>query len=277
MMRISICLFILLAFAVRVYAQQDPRDPGGPDSLIVGSVQVDSGQTSCDVPVYAVTDDSVSFYNLPLRWFVPGGGVQVEEDNTYFWPLINWPDIFDSVLIEQGFIRQAGWASFDPSVILNTGGERLHIWDIHLRIDPTAPSQQVVLDTTWDDRLSSILLGLRDGMVEFQPSFQRGYITIMPGTGLDDEALPAEFHLAQNYPNPFNAQTTISYSLPQAGPVTLYIYNIIGQKVATLVAGIEQAGEHRVVWDAKGAASGVYFGKLESVDENKNVRMVLLK
>jgi hypothetical protein len=95
--------------------------------------------------------------------------------------------------------------------------------------------------------------------------------------GDEYEPLPDRLRLSQNYPNPFNAQTTISYSLPQAGPVTLYIYNIMGQKVATLVDGIEQAGEHRVVWDAKGAASGIYFYELETSGLSKCQKMILVR
>jgi hypothetical protein len=88
---------------------------------------------------------------------------------------------------------------------------------------------------------------------------------------------PSDFKLYINYPNPFNAQTTICYSLSQAGPVTLSIYNIMGQKVATLVDGVQQAGEHQVVWDAADVSSGVYFGRLESGINNNTMRLVLLK
>jgi hypothetical protein len=90
-------------------------------------------------------------------------------------------------------------------------------------------------------------------------------------------AIPNKNVLLQNYPNPFNAQTTISYNLPQAGPVTLSIYNIMGQKVATLIEGEQQAGEHKIVWDAQGVTSGVYFGRLESGITQNTMRLVLLK
>ena len=88
---------------------------------------------------------------------------------------------------------------------------------------------------------------------------------------------PRLFSLSQNYPNPFNAQTTISYGLPQAGPVTLSIYNIMGQKVATLFDGIQQAGEHSVVWDAKDLSSGVYFGILANESNSTANKMILIK
>ena len=97
-------------------------------------------------------------------------------------------------------------------------------------------------------------------------------------TGIHEvNPLPKEFSLFQNYPNPFNAQTSISYSLPKTGPVNISIYNLLGQKVATLSDGIQQAGEHNIIWNAKGNPSGVYFAKLKSGDQTKNVKMVLLK
>jgi hypothetical protein len=94
-----------------------------------------------------------------------------------------------------------------------------------------------------------------------------------------DEAIiqPDQLQLLQNYPNPFNTQTTISYSLPQAGPVTLSIYNIMGQKVAVLFDGEQQAGEHKVVWDTGDVTSGVYFGRLESGNNNQNIKLILLR
>jgi hypothetical protein len=98
-------------------------------------------------------------------------------------------------------------------------------------------------------------------------------------TSSEEEAAPNldRPELPRNYPNPFNAQTTICYALAQAGPVTLSIYNIMGQKVATLFDGVQQAREHRVVWDAAGVTSGVYFYHLSGADVNETRKMILLR
>jgi hypothetical protein len=93
---------------------------------------------------------------------------------------------------------------------------------------------------------------------------------------IDNDELPREVAFV-NYPNPFNAQTTINYSLPKAGPVSLVIYNIMGQKATTIFNGVQQAGEHKVVWDAKDVTSGVYFGRLEAGEKAQIARMLLLK
>lgn len=92
----------------------------------------------------------------------------------------------------------------------------------------------------------------------------------------DDEIIPADLSL-QNYPNPFNASTTVSYSLPGEAEVSICIYNLLGQRVAILFEGTQQAGEHSISWDASGFPSGIYFARLDAGGNSQNVKMVLLK
>jgi photosystem II stability/assembly factor-like uncharacterized protein len=75
--------------------------------------------------------------------------------------------------------------------------------------------------------------------------------------------LPMGIALFQNYPNPFNPSTTIRYALPYHSHVTLAIFNALGQQVATLVQGEQQAGSHETTFDARGVASGVYLCRLQ--------------
>jgi|WetSurMetagenome_2_1015567.scaffolds.fasta_scaffold31156_2 hypothetical protein len=89
--------------------------------------------------------------------------------------------------------------------------------------------------------------------------------------------IPNNSRLLVSYPNPFNAQTTISYSLPEPGPMTLTIYNLLGQKVATLFDGVQTAGEHKIIWDAKGMTSGVYFCRIENSKIDQTAQMILLR
>jgi hypothetical protein len=70
------------------------------------------------------------------------------------------------------------------------------------------------------------------------------------------------FALLPAWPNPFNPTTTIEYTLPQAGFVTLKVYNPLGEEVATLVEGEHSDGKHRATWDGSGVPSGVYFYRL---------------
>jgi hypothetical protein len=93
---------------------------------------------------------------------------------------------------------------------------------------------------------------------------------------------PAEFQLNQNYPNPFNPATTIAYELAQAGHLQLTIYNLLGQRVRTLVDGWQLPGPHRVNWDGrdergtKGVSSGVYVYELKIGEVIFRKKMVLL-
>jgi hypothetical protein len=73
---------------------------------------------------------------------------------------------------------------------------------------------------------------------------------------------PEAFTLKPNYPNPFNPQTTIAFELARAGDVLVSIFNAEGKLITTLIEGAMRPGEHKLVWDAKGAASGVYFVEL---------------
>ncbi|PIT89506.1 peptidase S8, partial [Candidatus Kuenenbacteria bacterium CG10_big_fil_rev_8_21_14_0_10_36_11] len=81
----------------------------------------------------------------------------------------------------------------------------------------------------------------------------------------------------QNYPNPFNPTTTISYSLPTASHVTLTVYNLTGQEVATLVDGQKSAGQYEVVFDASILPSGIYFYNLQTDEFNQIRHMQLVR
>lgn len=93
---------------------------------------------------------------------------------------------------------------------------------------------------------------------------------------------PAAFFLAANYPNPFNPSTAIRYGLAQGGMVRLSIYDLLGQRIAVLAEGEQQAGFYQVVWNGNDAAgrpvgSGVYFYLLQTPQFTQAHRMALIK
>jgi photosystem II stability/assembly factor-like uncharacterized protein len=97
-----------------------------------------------------------------------------------------------------------------------------------------------------------------------------------------DHSQPTDFELAHNYPNPFNPSTTIRFSLPLEGRVSLKIYDQLGREVATLVNGSLSAGQHQIRWDASGMASGLYIFRIEAVGADgvrfvRTNKMVLMK
>jgi len=89
--------------------------------------------------------------------------------------------------------------------------------------------------------------------------------------------LPKAFTLAQNYPNPFNPITKIKYALPKDCYVKLEVYNILGQKVVSLVDGKQKAGYKTTRWDAGSLSSGIYFYRLKAGDFVETKKMILLK
>ena len=107
-----------------------------------------------------------------------------------------------------------------------------------------------------------------EALLDYQPS--------------ESSTLPTTVELYQNYPNPFNPFTTIRFYLPSGGRATLSIYNMLGQRVATLIDGHVNAGYMEATWDATNAtghevASGIYFYRLETTDFSDTQRMMLLK
>ncbi len=97
-------------------------------------------------------------------------------------------------------------------------------------------------------------------------------VNVIPGDGL-----PKEFALMQNYPNPFNPATQINFELPVKSEVSLKIYNLLGQEVATLVNEEKAAGRYSADWNASALASGVYFYKLEAGSFVQTKKMILMK
>ncbi len=86
-----------------------------------------------------------------------------------------------------------------------------------------------------------------------------------------------EYALAQNYPNPFNPTTSIEFSLPKEGRVVLEVFNLMGEKVSTLVNGVMSPGTYREIFDASKLTSGVYFYRLTTPEGSRLRKMMLLK
>lgn len=104
-------------------------------------------------------------------------------------------------------------------------------------------------------------------------------ITVSKGeaTGTETKSQPSAFALEQNYPNPFNPTTSIQYSVPETGAVRLTIYNVMGQKVETLVSETQSAGNYRVSWNAAKMASGIYYYRFEAAGNVITRQMTLIK
>ena len=107
-------------------------------------------------------------------------------------------------------------------------------------------------------------------------------IDISNALSVDDISIPMEFALHQNYPNPFNPTTSISYAIPNAGKVTLVIYDMMGREVRTLVDNNMDVGYQSATWDATNnlgnpVGAGVYIYQIQADGFTQSKKMILLK
>ena len=133
------------------------------------------------------------------------------------------------------------------------------------------------IEPNWDDLQESLLTVLVDvgnnGTIDDTLKLQNEL------TGIHDHGslIPSEYKLYQNYPNPFNPLTTIVFDLPKASLVTLKVYNILGQEVATLVNEKREAGSYEVEFDGSKLTSGVYFYRLGAGEFVSVKKLMLMK
>ena len=202
-----------------------------------------------------------------------------------FATLLQWDDVWDSFLVAEDYLRMVGWADISgpDNPPLLTGGFRAHIFNLVFTVDPGAVSQVVHIDTTYDSVNGSLLFGLIGGTQSFTPVFIPGDI-LYGLLGVDDEIsdIPTSFALNQNYPNPFNPQTNLSFDLPKAQNVSLDVYNILGQQVATITSGSHEAGSYTYTWNGtdnqgKDVPSGIYFYSLRTDEFSKTNKMMLIR
>lgn len=108
---------------------------------------------------------------------------------------------------------------------------------------------------------------------KLEPEFKDQVISLSQS----GSTLPESYALYQNYPNPFNPTTEIAFDLPAAGRVRLDIYNVLGQKVQSLIDEELSAGPHTVEWDGARFSSGVYFYRLEVGAYSDTRKMLMIK
>ena len=107
-------------------------------------------------------------------------------------------------------------------------------------------------------------------------------VNLTPLANADNNAIPIVTTLQKNYPNPFNPETTIRYSLSEAVPIKLDVYNIKGQLVRKLVNEPKAAGNYTVVWNGKdeqgmNVSSGIYFYRMQTKNYSSTQKMMLMK
>jgi hypothetical protein len=141
------------------------------------------------------------------------------------------------------------------------------------------------LTISWSIRNSGVKYTLVDAQgrpLLAQPLTGDGSISSQGNVGLtltaSGTSLPKEYTLHQNYPNPFNPSTSIAFDLPASSIVTLKVYNILGQEVASVLNGVRfDAGSHSTIFDASRLSSGMYFYRIQAGTFTSTKKMMLLK
>ncbi len=221
----------------------------GFDTMFV-SVADDSGLIARDTIIVEVINQNTPPY---VAEAIPDTVLNIDSQNVFFRKLNNvFADLdANDVPLDSFYISTVGIVSAvlnDDSLYLSANGI-------------------VGLDTL-------IVTAVDDSNAVFSDTF---FVEVLNITALKDLTIPEKFSLQQNYPNPFNPITIINYQLSKSSYVELTIYNLLGQKVATLVDKQQAVGKHNVKWDAAGFASGIYYYIIDTGEYRQMKKMVLLK
>jgi hypothetical protein len=155
--------------------------------------------------------------------------------------------------------------------------------DIPINITMGSSGEELVIamrsDPTMGDSLQVTITGLEDpyGNAIAQPITWGFRVNRTVGVTEQPKPIPTEFVLSQSYPNPFNPSTTIRYGLPRRSDVRLTVYNTLGQEVAQLVQGDQEAGYYEVRFDATGISSGVYLYRIQAGGFVQTRKLLLLR
>jgi|GEM_PF-1120719 len=283
-LKVPVVLFAACSIA-GAFAQGDPRNQ---DSLITRSVSYLPYRPGIWSIAYIdmdfVTDDSIIYFQIPLRW--SSADRQIYVGHVVWRDLVLlWDEHFDSLDMADERIVLTGICDLGgpPNPPLNTSGVRRNQIDLRMVITPQAAPQEVVIDTVVDRPYNSLLFGLPEG-IDFVPAFVKTSFRYGMPTGIDCESADTMRHIRglTNFPNPFNVSTTFSFSLGEAGDVILEIYDVNGRLVRTLAKGEFESGDYRIVWDGKGndgseCASGVFLCRFAAGEKKSYHKVVLVR
>jgi hypothetical protein len=196
----------------------------------------------------------------PCTWYLGTvlGGVDCSQVNPFYW-------------YSGDPVTQTGWINIFPTdqrIVTNTGmfklkaNEPVELWLAYV------VGRGV-------DSLDSVTRMKEH--VQYAHRYYKSNFTYLPSDVADEIIIPGKFELYQNYPNPFNPSTIIRYQIPDAGFLTLKLYDVLGREVTTLVNEFKQAGRYEVEFDGSNYASGVYFYKIQTGEFVLTNKMIMIK
>jgi hypothetical protein len=190
-----------------------------------------------------------------------------------------WASLFKAVGSGRDFIYTIDLVTGDATIVGSTG---FGMMTNDLAFDENNKLYGVIGTPSVSGKLIEINTidgtGTEIGDIGFNHVTGLGYSLYGPVNSIDEEIiLPKEFSLKQNYPNPFNPSTVIEYTVPKQSDVKLVVYNLLGQKVLTLVDEAKSAGNYNVSLNAGSLTAGIYFYRLQTGIFDQTKKMILIK
>lgn len=254
----------------------------GGHKLAVGAAKV-KADNLVSIPLEIANEANLMAADIPLRF---SEGVTLKEVNFNDTRVENWDLKVSNINNETNTVIIGLLSQMSPKAVPDLTEGVGPIANLVFQIDDPNVTE-VILEAVEIEHPSHELMFIYHTVgADGQPVGQREVRAEFTSASfsLDDAEgeLPGSFQLAQNYPNPFNPSTEISFSLPSNSHVDLDIFNVLGQKVKSLVSGDLAAGEHTVMWDGKNASgatvsSGVYFYRIAAGAFSDTKKMMMLK
>lgn len=275
-------IFILAIFGILNFNYALGQDPGVADTCWVDRLETVPASSQVILNIWLVNDENIGGFNVPLAFPDPGTHLDIKCDSISFVGTRSASLAFgsDSLSIDNDNNRLVVFAVFFFPVLTPGDASDGPIAKVYFTTGPTwDPAQACEVDTTLWPPITKYAFADETGSNEFYPIFVRGALDVKE---VNTPTKPTVFSLSQNYPNPFNPKTIIRFALPKDSWVKLEVYNVLGQRVKTLVDEELTPGIKEVEWDGKDhngfeVASGIYFYKIEANDFSDIKKMVMLK
>jgi hypothetical protein len=280
-------IFFLALFCLMSFNFASAQDPGVPDTCIIQRIEKVRPNSQVVLSVYAFNDENLGAFVIPITFPDTVSNMDISLDSVSFVGTRA-----ASATLRNDRNDPASWKEDSTNVV---NKNRLTIWTawffgdlapgsglvakVYFRTGPAWDStQSVPVDTVFIAPAGGLAFTSVDAG-DLVPVFWKGALEVKE---INTPAKPTVFSLAQNYPNPFNPKTMIRFALPKDSWVKLEVYNILGQKVKTLVDEKLTAGVKQVEWDGKDSkglevASGIYFYRIKADDFSNVKKMVMLK
>ena len=201
---------------------------------------------------------------------VPGQSGLVSLDAMVFaggqyWPVQQWNGIIPpyTAMKFQSIVSYEGYPNYDQLLAFHFVGDHP---SLYYRID-----YKDAVEVEGDEPCMTV-----QSLDSTNPE-QYEALQLADFLGIEEDPQPVNFVLEQNHPNPFNPTTQISYVLPRGAEVSLRVFNIAGQQVATLVDGYQPGGRHTLSFDGSSLSSGVYFYRVDALGSSQTRKMILAK